>query len=501
MSLSDVCDVVCNDFGKISLVLEYLQGTFNYDLDQFHSILKQARLAGMQHDFLVASFKFSDWYSFLIENYLILLCFLIPFLYGSIRIFLQIVGLLYFVLKKVCKCTGKLIVRYRLYMNDFHGTQQYESDRSYSPERMKPGSTFYPQDSPQFQCELYALDNTTGIFMKMGQAWRFKNFIVTAAHNLPPTADVIRFLRKDNHIDVNRNKFEIDDDLDLANIELTTTQFNTLGLCQAKVGKLGLLSSTFTHVAAFGQASVGTLEPGKTFGMVNYDGSTISGYSGAPYYLHKTVYGMHLGAGSTNLGLDANYIARTLMKKEATEDYLIQQIGFAKKMNKKIKVRQSGGDPREWMVQLPTGEFIDTYVEKRPELQEILEELRDNSHSSYNGESSRLFMNLNPNKYTYDDETLLVTDSKNELSPPHVSVGETSSMEVPIAPNPRKTRHTSRKTSRDSSRESTSCRHSTRAPKRDLSNSTLKDTLVVLLEHSVQQQRTLSSLLEQLKKN
>lgn len=50
------------------------------------------------------------------------------------------------------------------------------------------------------------------------------------------------------------------------------------------------------------------------FGMIAYKGTTHFGWSGSPYYVHNTVYGMHTTGGKVNFGLEGSFI-KTLLKR------------------------------------------------------------------------------------------------------------------------------------------------------------------------------------------
>lgn len=88
------------------------------------------------------------------------------------------------------------------------------------------------------------------------------------------------------------------------------------------------------QAVAFGQRSFGFINPYEQFGYCCYGGSTVKGFSGAPYYLNNTVFGMHLGGNLDNLGYEGSYI-RSLLKpttlittfREDSEEWLIEQAG------------------------------------------------------------------------------------------------------------------------------------------------------------------------------
>lgn len=66
--------------------------------------------------------------------------------------------------------------------------------------------------------------------------------------------------------------------------------------------------------------------------MVEYDGSTLKGFSGAPYAIGGTVFGMHVaGTKHKNLGISQGLISLMIMKmervqEEASEDFYTEEI-------------------------------------------------------------------------------------------------------------------------------------------------------------------------------
>lgn len=421
---------------------------------------------------------------------------------------------LYYLMLVLYVCFVRLIYYLRrialsvqIWWRDRVNTQQYYDEfkeplkkrRGYQPEKMTQNSKFYPSEAPAYQADLYSLDEDSSSFVKMGQIWRYKEWLITAAHNIPDVADTVRVIKNANCVDLDTKHFHKNEEMDLAYVTLTTSQFNTLGMKSAKVGKTGLMDYVFVGITSFGQTSQGEIQPAKSFGRLYYSGSTVGGYSGAPYYLHNTVYGMHLGSSTTNIGLDANLIVALIVRNESTEDYLIKQVTFSKKMNRKVKVRQSGSDPREWQVQLPDGTYIDV-DNTGSKLQEMLEDLRDQNYREvYSGESTRLFMNVEPTKYTYDDVQTDLSGSKNEEPP--ANAGENSSSTNHTARPRRKTRRSSRSTSAGTSQEFMACQGTTPVQKSDPSPCTLEDIVRVLVEQTSQNSQTLAKLLTMLKKN
>lgn len=195
----------------------------------------------------------------------------------------------------------------------------------FQPERMMPGSLFeYSPKLPAFQCEIYGVQQ--GLEFKLGQAFLTKGKLITAWH-VVEDMETLRLRANGNELDI-ENKFELIEG-DIATMVFPQRSAQALGLSHAKlaVQECEKQAGLFTHATAFGQKSMGLVQPHWAFGYVTYAGSTIKGFSGAPYYLNKTVYGMHLGGSTVNLGVSSAYLSMVLEAgEEASEDYVINWI-------------------------------------------------------------------------------------------------------------------------------------------------------------------------------
>lgn len=72
---------------------------------------------------------------------------------------------------------------------------------------------------------------------------------------------------------------------------------------------------TFAQVHNGTVATFGLVKPSPTVGYVDYSGTTLPGFSGAPYLVGKTIVGVHVGCGAVNLGLDGAHITSVLRGK------------------------------------------------------------------------------------------------------------------------------------------------------------------------------------------
>lgn len=226
---------------------------------------------------------------------------------------------------------------------------------------MKPGSEFVAHEQPGFQADVYGVMDSD--WYKSGQAFVVGTRLFTAYH-VVDSYKKIGIETKRGWLTIDREHFrQIGGDI--AYVTLTSDSLATLGISSkarfsdgAKMTNSGL----FATVHAFGNSSMGFLEPHSSFGFVKYTGSTVSGFSGAPYYVGKTIYGMHVGGCSENLGYDSAYLSMLMRKGlEDSEDYLFRQVSKAND----FQYSQSPYDPDEIRVKVNNRYFLvdaDTFV-------------------------------------------------------------------------------------------------------------------------------------------
>lgn len=237
--------------------------------------------------------------------------------------------------------------------------------QEFFPEKMAPGSHFLPTAGNKFQVEVHcSLDG--GPFIYSGQAFRVGKNLWTAWH-VVSEADEIKLINPNTKQEMlldgptKRTSLFVHVEGDIAVAPLGD-KLSTLSLASAKFAAAALDGRTaaFVEICARGQRSMGLLTPHTAFGYAVYSGSTVAGFSGAPYVVNKVVCGMHLGHMSVNLGYDAAYLSmieRTFEKAlgittESTEDWVYEQIGRMKSRGKKFDYSRSPYDPDEVRVRI-----------------------------------------------------------------------------------------------------------------------------------------------------
>lgn len=227
----------------------------------------------------------------------------------------------------------------------------------YIPEAVKPGSRFEKvQVEPGFVAEVHCFRVDVGWY-RAGTGFRLDDYFYTAAHCLEGVDDV-QIRKNGKSFNVSPQDFVLKD-MDIAILQHKVA-FGMIGLTTAKAAQV---SENSIVQATNGQTySIGLLKTSPALGYVEYEGSTIPGYSGSPYYMGKQVWGMHVGAGATNLGISVEMCKAAMRsafqphyKKEETAEWLSQ---LFKRKNFKPKYGISPFNPDEVFVQLAHGQVV-----------------------------------------------------------------------------------------------------------------------------------------------
>lgn len=222
------------------------------------------------------------------------------------------------------------------------------------PESMQPGSEFEMRAKmPSFQVEIYGSNGDK--YYPLGQGCNVTQGIITAAH-VVYDVDRIALVRGEERIVVSRDDFEFLEG-DLALYRLSQCQQAKLGLTRAKLSRQSVVGTTglMAQVVAFGSRSFGFITEYPQYGFCTYGGSTVKGFSGAPYYMNNTVFGIHVGGNGTNLGYESGYVhsllnpSKTVVPHaESSDEWLIEQAHRTSDFH----YERSPYDPDEYRVRL-----------------------------------------------------------------------------------------------------------------------------------------------------
>ncbi|APG75748.1 hypothetical protein 1 [Shuangao insect virus 9] len=218
---------------------------------------------------------------------------------------------------------------------------------TFEPERMRPGSLLMPHAPSKCQAELYG--KTQGTWVRLGQAFRSSNYLVTASHVIDQV-EIVKITTEHASIEVPTSLFrQVEGDLSI--MPVTDQVLAPLKLANGRLASHEATegSGLFVKIGGFGSGSLGMLKPNPAFGFVEYTGSTVPGFSGAPYVVGDVIYGMHLGGGAQNLGYSGAYISMLMRAlQEDSTDFLMSQIERAAE----YQVSQSPYDPDEFRVKV-----------------------------------------------------------------------------------------------------------------------------------------------------
>nr|UCD55935.1 MAG: hypothetical protein 1 [Solemoviridae sp.] len=203
-------------------------------------------------------------------------------------------------------------------------------------EKMIPGSDFQLNVvEPGFQAAIYGVIGDSKPF-PVGQGFWIDEGFITAAHVVQDLDEVVLskngvklFYYRDDFVTL---------DGDMAILKVTAAQTQKLGLSKGKLSPTAITPNggLIAQIVAFGKRSAGFVDVYPQFGYCKFGGSTIGGFSGAPYYLNKQIFGMHLGGNLDNIGYEAAYMRSVLRPSktvrnsasydpEDSDDWLIEQ--------------------------------------------------------------------------------------------------------------------------------------------------------------------------------
>lgn len=188
----------------------------------------------------------------------------------------------------------------------------------YTPESYYPGSEYVPEKKlPNGQFEVLGTVREGDDYELSGMGFRAGKWLVTAWHVIEPLQEVM-LSNGEKTVKIDRDAFfEMENDVAAC---LYTSALEKLGLAKLRLTTPGTGKYDMQYVAIVGkkpyQKTIGCLKASRSMYYVNYEGSTTHTFSGAPYINGKSIYGMHVGSHSTNIGVDASYIETLLSLRD-----------------------------------------------------------------------------------------------------------------------------------------------------------------------------------------
>ncbi|QGL51727.1 Orf1 [Vespa velutina associated menton virus] len=322
---------------------------------------------------------------------------------------------------------------------------------SYTPEANVPSSPLQPiVEYHKCQFRVYLVDRDyedslhysgQGFWCDITTPVSPQGLFVTAQHVLPGAGKVVLENASDptKRCVIEQSEWHFLDEYDVAYYIPTQPNTTKLGLRKAKVPKNLLRGVTVVGVSGAKKISFGALKPSQDSANVIYEGSTKGGFSGAPYIAGNTVYGIHLGTTPTQgIGMDMGFlnlkISRTLIKPEATEDWLLDEIEKAHSRGYKIQWKNYGLD--DVVIDIDGYDF---YMDRADwhaiwiEAQDRLDEVEDFSRKRKVGKGKG-----GKKQYDYEEEAYHDVDSlpKNVMTPTPAIVSDRGVVNVASVPSP-----------------------------------------------------------------
>lgn len=188
----------------------------------------------------------------------------------------------------------------------------YRTRGVYIGESMREGSLFNP--GKPLSCQMEVMNY--GIFGRsfVGYAIRVSDTVLCMPVHVYRKAQNDIVISKDEiSYDISSSPMvESPVVSDLCYVKIIPKVFTDMKVSVARFPKKEVTG--FVSVTGREGTSSGILTKSLTRGLLNYEGSTKPGYSGAPYFIGNQVYGIHIGdAGTSNLGISQLVIYNDLI--------------------------------------------------------------------------------------------------------------------------------------------------------------------------------------------
>lgn len=209
-------------------------------------------------------------------------------------------------------------------------------------ESLLSGSDLVDAKPPAFQMVMRTTRSPfTQEWMTVGQAFlaQVKNhhgkrvpFVFTAWHCVEAASDWVKLTGPAGSVEMSPLNFRQVPGQDVAYYKPDLKQLTRLGVSAARVDPL--MTGTPVVVAGLGKMSHGKLSHATNIGLVDYDGSTCKGFSGAPYYCGKVVFGIHTASSTQkkiNFGVSMDFVTMLVRKiefgiQEDSDEYYYHEI-------------------------------------------------------------------------------------------------------------------------------------------------------------------------------
>nr|UDY81130.1 MAG: putative polyprotein [Varroa destructor virus 3/5] len=247
-------------------------------------------------------------------------------------------------------------IMYNMFLLDAPKTTTYEDTAMLESMKVNPLVTAHPDTFPS--CQLMVLTcNDQGVWCRAGNGFRISKTIVVPTHVIDTSAFTAKYVR----LAVPEGKrlgkmvvvetpikdiLTIGDDISLINI--SEIELNRLGVTAARIKTLdtkqtSVMAMIYSYAPLF-KASVGKISPFDGLAQqIEFSGSTIQGFSGAPYVAGKNdVYGMHTSGGAVNFGISASYLQLLVLGTESNDTIIKSQDNPLSRLIKRFMELENG---------------------------------------------------------------------------------------------------------------------------------------------------------------
>lgn len=219
--------------------------------------------------------------------------------------------------------------------------------KDYVPERMVAGSTFTPGKLQPFMFWVDVYEDSA--WYQKGLGFRVAEGCFTALH-VVYGGEKLRFRNVDFSKEVSFDQGKLIE----GDAMLFPEECAPMGTTRATLSRIPIIDfQQMVQITNGTQMSVGPLQDSQLFGTVYYRGSTVGGFSGAPYFSGKTIYGMHTGSEAFNCGYEAAYLRALLKRNEDSDEYFLSKL----KLGHRFRHRISPYDPSEVMIKTKNGYY------------------------------------------------------------------------------------------------------------------------------------------------
>lgn len=257
-------------------------------------------------------------------------------------------------------------------------------EHGFRVEGVRASSAFVTAPPPDFIGEVWVKFSRFGPSKREATIFRVGEYLYTADHVFRGVDRAwVKFNGKFLELDLSTGQ-QIDTDI-------RRFPYQPLSALQMGAGKFSkTFCSQIVNVHNGDVTSMGKVTLGDSVGMVDYDGSTLPSFSGSPYYLGRTVFGVHVGSGMLNVGVDGSMLNSLISyyrpeSDSFTTDYQEQLADEFRKHKGQVQYRRTAND---YYVVKVGGKYY-TYGEEEFEAaQEQYEiEATHSTYPRYKGES------------------------------------------------------------------------------------------------------------------